>query len=64
MDDGDLGGVFSSPGWVSLLAEALKSHHIVEASHAARTLANLDRETVQEKYQDGVYVLHPQCRTR
>ncbi|EPQ11853.1 Protein SERAC1 [Myotis brandtii] len=50
-------------GWVSLLAEALKSHHIVEASHAARTLANLDRETVQEKYQDGVYVLHPQCRT-
>ncbi|XP_054578425.1 protein SERAC1 isoform X1 [Eptesicus fuscus] len=50
-------------GWVSLLAEALKSHHIVEASHAARTLANLDRETVREKYQDGVYVLHPQCRT-
>uniref|UniRef100_A0A5F9CW55 Protein SERAC1 n=1 Tax=Oryctolagus cuniculus TaxID=9986 RepID=A0A5F9CW55_RABIT len=50
-------------GWVSLMAEALKSHHIMEASHAARTLANLDRETVQEKYQDGVYVLHPQCRT-
>ncbi|XP_016056176.1 PREDICTED: protein SERAC1 isoform X1 [Miniopterus natalensis] len=50
-------------GWVSLLAEALKSPHIMEASHAARTLANLDRETVQEKYQDGVYVLHPQCRT-
>ncbi|XP_058390059.1 protein SERAC1 isoform X1 [Diceros bicornis minor] len=50
-------------GWVSLLAEAMKSHHIMEASHAARTLANLDRETVQEKYQDGVYVLHPQYRT-
>ncbi|XP_063126740.1 protein SERAC1 isoform X2 [Rattus norvegicus] len=50
-------------GWVSLLAEALKSCHIMEASHAARTLANLDRETVSEKYQDGVYVLHPQCRT-
>lgn len=51
-------------GWVSLMAEALKSSHIMEASHAARTLANLDRETVGEKYQDGVYVLHPQCRTR
>ncbi|XP_049991743.1 protein SERAC1 isoform X2 [Alexandromys fortis] len=50
-------------GWVSLMAEALKSFHIMEASHAARTLANLDRETVHEKYQDGVYVLHPQCRT-
>ncbi|CAH7310243.1 Serac1 [Phodopus roborovskii] len=50
-------------GWVSLMAEALKSYHIMEASHAARTLANLDRETVREKYQDGVYVLHPQCRT-
>ena len=34
------------------------------ASNAARTLANLDRDTVREKYQDGVYVLHPQCRTR
>jgi hypothetical protein len=53
-----------SSGWVSLMAEALKSSHIMEASHAARTLANLDRETVGEKYQDGVYVLHPQCRTR
>jgi hypothetical protein len=56
--------LFSSPGWVSIMAEALKSHHIMEASHAARTLANLDRETVQEKYQDGVYVLHPQYRAR
>ncbi|XP_036103741.1 protein SERAC1 [Molossus molossus] len=50
-------------GWVSILAKAMKSPYIMEASHAARTLANLDRETVQEKYQDGVYVLHPQCRT-
>ncbi|OWK01897.1 SERAC1 [Cervus elaphus hippelaphus] len=50
-------------GWVSILAEAIKSQHIMEASHAARTLANLDRETVPDKYQDGVYVLHPQYRT-
>ncbi|XP_077005481.1 protein SERAC1 isoform X2 [Tamandua tetradactyla] len=50
-------------GWVSIMAEAMKSQHIMEASHAARTLANLDRETVKEKYHDGVYVLHPQYRT-
>ena len=42
----------------------MKSPHIMEASHAARSLANLDRDTVREKYQDGVYVLHPQYRTR
>ncbi|XP_032953836.1 protein SERAC1 isoform X3 [Rhinolophus ferrumequinum] len=50
-------------GWVSILAEAVKSPDIMESSHAARALANLDRETVPEKYQDGVYVLHPQHRT-
>lgn len=50
-------------GWVSILAGAMKSSQIMEASHAARTLANLDRETVREKYLDGVYVLHPQYRT-
>ncbi|XP_037376487.1 protein SERAC1 isoform X1 [Talpa occidentalis] len=50
-------------GWVSILAEAMKSPQIMEASHAARTLANLDRDTVREKYPDGVYVLHPQYRT-
>ncbi|XP_022376695.1 protein SERAC1 isoform X4 [Enhydra lutris kenyoni] len=50
-------------GWVSILAEAMKSPRIMEASHAARTLANLDRETMREKYHDGVYVLHPQYRT-
>ncbi|XP_053448751.1 protein SERAC1 isoform X2 [Nycticebus coucang] len=50
-------------GWVSIMAKAMKSRHIMEASHAARVLANLDRETVQEKYEDGVYVLHPQHRT-
>uniref|UniRef100_A0ABI7YLZ3 Protein SERAC1 n=1 Tax=Felis catus TaxID=9685 RepID=A0ABI7YLZ3_FELCA len=44
-------------------SEAMKSPRIMEASHAARTLANLDRETMREKYQDGVYVLHPQYRT-
>uniref|UniRef100_A0A6Q2WSJ9 Protein SERAC1 n=1 Tax=Esox lucius TaxID=8010 RepID=A0A6Q2WSJ9_ESOLU len=50
-------------GWLSVLAEVMQSPHVMQASHAARALANLDRETVKEKYQDGVYVLHPQCRT-
>ncbi|XP_036405649.1 protein SERAC1 [Megalops cyprinoides] len=50
-------------GWVSVLAEMMQSPHIMQASHAARALANLDRDAVKEKYQDGVYVLHPHCRT-
>ncbi|KAI1897641.1 hypothetical protein AGOR_G00085360 [Albula goreensis] len=50
-------------GWVSVLAEMMQSPHIMQASHAARALANLDRDAVHEKYQDGVYILHPQCRT-
>ncbi|KAG8583403.1 hypothetical protein GDO81_008394 [Engystomops pustulosus] len=50
-------------GWISLLAEAMKSPYVIQTSHAARALANLDRDTVTEKYPDGVYVLHPQHRT-
>ncbi|XP_069811069.1 protein SERAC1 [Dendropsophus ebraccatus] len=50
-------------GWVSLLVEAMKSPYVIQKSHAARVLANLDRDTVSEKYPDGVYVLHPQYRT-
>ncbi|XP_077366764.1 protein SERAC1 isoform X1 [Festucalex cinctus] len=49
-------------GWLSVLAEMVQSPHVMEASHAARALANLDRETVREKYPDGVYILHPQTR--
>lgn len=42
----------------------MQSPHIMQASHAARALANLDRETVKEKYQDGIYILHPQTRSK
>ncbi|XP_033999585.1 protein SERAC1 [Trematomus bernacchii] len=52
----------SQSGWISVLAEMMQSPHVMQASHAARALANLDRETVKEKYQDGVYILHPQTR--
>ncbi|KAM6915699.1 protein SERAC1 [Xenentodon cancila] len=50
-------------GWLYVLAEMMQSPHVMQASHAARALANLDRETVKEKYQDGVYILHPQTRS-
>ncbi|XP_063758049.1 protein SERAC1 isoform X2 [Eleginops maclovinus] len=53
----------SQSGWISVLAEMMQSPHVMQASHAARALANLDRETVKEKYQDGVYILHPQTRS-
>ncbi|KAH0622411.1 hypothetical protein JD844_024704 [Phrynosoma platyrhinos] len=53
----------SRAGWISVLADMMKSPRVMESSHAARALANLDRETVQEKYPDGVYLLHPQYRT-
>ncbi|XP_017278691.1 protein SERAC1 [Kryptolebias marmoratus] len=49
-------------GWLPVLAEMMQSPHVMQVSHAARALANLDRETVKEKYQDGVYILHPQTR--
>ncbi|XP_056284719.1 protein SERAC1 [Pseudoliparis swirei] len=52
----------SQSGWVSALAEMVQSPNVMQASHAARALANLDRETVKEKYQDGIYILHPQMR--
>ncbi|KAL2082209.1 hypothetical protein ACEWY4_022027 [Coilia grayii] len=50
-------------GWLSVLAKMAQSPHIMQASYAARALANMDRDAVQEKYHDGVYVLHPQGRT-
>ncbi|XP_042336468.1 LOW QUALITY PROTEIN: protein SERAC1 [Sceloporus undulatus] len=53
----------SRAGWISVLADMVKSPRAMESSHAARALANLDRETVQEKYPDGIYLLHPQYRT-
>lgn len=57
--------IFLSPsGWLPVLAAMMQSPHIMQASHAARALANLDRETVKEKYQDGVYILHPQTRSK
>lgn len=51
-------------GWLPVLADMAQSPHIIQASHAARALANLDRDAEVQKYQDGVYILHPQCRTR
>ncbi|XP_078587725.1 protein SERAC1-like [Branchiostoma floridae x Branchiostoma japonicum] len=52
-------------GWVTILSSLMKSDHISLVTHAARALANLDRDTCNpEKYQDGVYLFHPQDRSR
>uniref|UniRef100_A0A8C6KAD6 Protein SERAC1 n=1 Tax=Nothobranchius furzeri TaxID=105023 RepID=A0A8C6KAD6_NOTFU len=61
LNEGVHQAIFQS-GWLPVLAEMMQSPHIMQASHAARALANLDRDTVTEKYQDGVYILHPQTR--
>ncbi|XP_059842553.1 protein SERAC1 isoform X3 [Hypanus sabinus] len=58
-----LHSAIAQSGWIGILAEVMKSPHVIQASHAARALANLDRDTVEEKYQDGIYILHPQYRT-
>ncbi|XP_078412944.1 protein SERAC1 isoform X4 [Cetorhinus maximus] len=58
-----LHSAIAQSGWIGILAEVMKSPHVIQASHAARALANLDRETVEEKYEDGIYILHPQFRT-
>ncbi|XP_067845261.1 protein SERAC1 isoform X4 [Heptranchias perlo] len=58
-----LHSAIAQSGWIGILAEAMKSPYVIQASHAARALANLDRDTVEEKYEDGVYILHPQYRT-
>ncbi|KAG8444334.1 hypothetical protein GDO86_009500, partial [Hymenochirus boettgeri] len=50
-------------GWISILAKEMKSPYVIQSSHAARVLANLDRDTVIEKYPDGIYLLYPQTRT-
>ncbi|XP_076873857.1 protein SERAC1 isoform X2 [Brachyhypopomus gauderio] len=59
----NLHAAIAQSGWVTVLAEMVQSPHIMQASHAARALANLDRDAEVRKYQDGVYVLHPHCRT-
>ncbi|NWS39396.1 SRAC1 protein, partial [Probosciger aterrimus] len=58
-----IGNMALDERWISVLAEVMKSPHVIQSSHAARALANLDRDTVKEKYLDGVYVLHPQYRS-
>ncbi|XP_063078809.1 protein SERAC1 isoform X2 [Engraulis encrasicolus] len=50
-------------GWLCVLAEMAQSSSVMTSSHAARALANMDADAVEEKYHDGVYVLHPHTRT-
>ncbi|XP_070540656.1 protein SERAC1-like isoform X2 [Ptychodera flava] len=50
-------------GWVTLLASWMKSKYIPLSMHASRALANLDRDFSKEKYEHGLYIIHPQFRT-
>ncbi|XP_064631236.1 protein SERAC1-like isoform X2 [Lineus longissimus] len=54
--------IFSS-GWVGLLHSWLSSDDLNLSSEAARALANLDRDFGRRKYEDGVYLYHPQYRS-
>uniref|UniRef100_H2YVV1 Protein SERAC1 n=1 Tax=Ciona savignyi TaxID=51511 RepID=H2YVV1_CIOSA len=51
-------------GWITLLAEISKSGHASLRTQASRGLANLDRDSMKEKFSDGVYVLYPKHRSK
>ncbi len=53
------------PGWVTILAQWIRSRDIALALHATKALANLDRDYGEGRlYPDGVYLYHPQFRCR
>jgi hypothetical protein len=51
-------------GWITILAEWIGSSDLTLSLHAARTLANLDRECVSCIYEDGIYLINPTFRKR
>nr|XP_026691433.1 protein SERAC1-like isoform X1 [Ciona intestinalis] len=51
-------------GWITLLAEISKSGHASLRTQASRGLANLDRDALKDKFNDGVYVLYPKLRSK
>lgn len=46
-------------GWVKVLAKMMRDSKVELNLPAGRALANLDRDTVTAKYEEGVYLLHP-----
>nr|CAB3265980.1 protein SERAC1-like [Phallusia mammillata] len=51
-------------GWVTLLAEFSKSGNAPMRMQASRALANLDRETMKDVFEDGAYLVYPRYRSR
>lgn len=49
-------------GWLSTLVQLSESELLPMRMQASRALANLDRKYVEEKYEDGVYLIHPRHR--
>lgn len=49
-------------GWVRLLAKMMRSNTVELSLPAGRALANMDRDTVNEKYDEGVSLLYPMYR--
>ncbi|XP_039263679.2 protein SERAC1-like isoform X1 [Styela clava] len=49
-------------GWLSTLVQLSNSKLLHLRMQASRALANLDRKNVEEKYVDGVYLIHPRHR--
>lgn len=50
-------------GWLWYLVKMSKSELLPMRMQASKALANLDRKYVEEKYLDGVYLIHPRHRT-
>ncbi|XP_013390014.1 protein SERAC1-like [Lingula anatina] len=49
-------------GWIRRLVQWRKTDDLELSSHAARALANMDRDFGWQKYEDGIYLLYPQDR--
>uniref|UniRef100_S4R8Z0 Protein SERAC1 n=1 Tax=Petromyzon marinus TaxID=7757 RepID=S4R8Z0_PETMA len=59
----ELHGQIHQSGWLRLLVEMSQSPQVVQACHAARALANLDRETAHGTLVDGMFLLYPLHRS-
>ncbi|XP_078474549.1 protein SERAC1 isoform X2 [Lampetra planeri] len=59
----ELHGQIHQSGWLRPLVEMSQSPRVVQACHAARALANLDRETAHGTLIEGMFLLHPLHRS-
>lgn len=50
-------------GWVTILAHWIRSENLKLRLHAARALANLDRDVGRNKYEGGIFLVWPEHRS-